>query len=145
MIIHFKNLLVIILLAFANLAICQNLDSLGLNDNSLLNSHESTFLNAELEQQRQRVGFDFSRKQVGFATGHGPKHYGLLTKSEFFKEAKDFYNSTGSHLSNLILVVFTEQEKQESGGYEAVVVSWSKFGVNEKARKELVDDLKSGT
>ena len=127
MVTKLKNLLIVNLLLFANLTICQNLDRLGLNDNSLLNSHKSTFLNEQLEKQCQRAEFDFSAKQIGFATGHGPKNYDILTKSEFFKEAKAFYNSTNSHLSNLILVVFTEQEKQESGGYEAVVVSWSRF------------------
>lgn len=145
MVTQLKNLLVINLLLFGNIAICQNLDSLGSNDNSLLNSSESSFLNIQLEQQRQRLKLDFSGKQIGFATGHGPKNYGILSKSEFFKEAKDFYNSTNTHLSNLILVVFTEQEKQESGGYDAVVVSWSKFGVDNKARAQLINDLKSGT
>jgi len=143
MITRLKNLLVIILLTFANLAICQNLDSLGMNENSLLNSHESTFLNAQLEQQRQRAEFNFCGKQIGFATGHGPRHYGIRTKSEYFKEAKT-YHANNAHIVD-ILVVFTEQEKKDSGGYDAVVVSWSKFGVNEKDRKELVVDLKSGT
>lgn len=145
MVTQLKILLVVNLLFFSNLATSQNLDSLGLNDNSKLNSYESTFLNVQLERQCKRAEFDFSGKQIGFATGHGPKHYGVLTKTEFFQQVKNYYHSTNSHIENLILVIFTEQERQESGGYEAAIVSWSKFAIDDKARQELIVNLKSGT
>ncbi|WP_420583275.1 hypothetical protein [Reichenbachiella sp.] len=143
MVTQLKNLLVATILLFSNLAFCQNLDSLGLNDNPELNSYESTFLNEKLEKQRQRAEFNFTEKQIGFALGHGPRHYGIRTKSEYFEEAKE-YHSNNSQIVD-ILVVLTEQEKDESGGFDAIIVSWSKFGVNDKARTELINNLKSGT
>ena len=142
MVTQLKSILVATLLLFANLSFCQNLDSLGLNDKPELNSYESTFLNEKLEIQRQRAEFNFTEKHIGFALGHGPRHYGIRTKSEYFKEAKE-YHANNSQIVD-ILVVLTEQEKDQSGGFDAIIVSWSKFGVNDKARAELINDLNLG-
>jgi len=64
MVTQLKNLLVAKLLIFSHQAICQNLDSLGINDNPKLNLQESIFFNERLEQQRQRVEFNFTEKQI---------------------------------------------------------------------------------
>lgn len=115
------------------------IDSCGTNDSPSLNSHEVQYFNKSLENQRNQSGFDFRNKKIGFAYGNFGK--GIISKKEYFdKWGRDYYRS--GHGVVDILLVLTNEEKLKSGGYDAIVVSWSKTGIYGKHRDKLIEKLK---
>jgi hypothetical protein len=43
-----------------------------------------------------------------------------------------------------ILVILTEEEKKQSGGYDGIIISWINFRVGNKARVEFIERVKPG-
>lgn len=62
--------------------------------------------------------------------------YLIIDKKQYFSNwgGKDVENS---------LLVLTEKEKMESGGFDAVVVSWSKIKISNRSRRRLLAKLKA--
>ena len=110
--------------------ILEQLDKMGVDNSSLLNSYESTYLNVIFKDSLN--GFDFTNKNVGFIKAGSKRN-----KVEYFKEEKDrFYRNYTT--INGYLQVFDTTQKEESGGYDAVIVYWSKFSIpTEKLVKRL--------
>lgn len=106
------------------------LDSCGVNSNPELNQYEIQLVDSVLFAPRYtkksgtinpKQGFDFTGKKIAFfsCTKHrDTKGNGLMSKSEFFKLFKPVFNG---HAGNG-LIVFSELEKKESNGFDAVII-----------------------
>lgn len=94
------------------------LDQMGVDDYQLLNSSEGAYFNFYFKDSLN--GFDFVGKKVGFLD-HGIKR----DKVGYFKLEKDRYSHNSSP-NKADLYIFNEIQKQESGGYDAAIVYWSK-------------------
>ena len=129
--IQFILFLTIILSKFA---IGQDSDCLGIDKNNILNKHESLFLTKQINNS-----FDFNNKKIAFYKSL----VGYQSKQDFFKESKEFIKK-GQTLS-LQIIILTETEKNETRGFNAILVSWSKKTVTTKMRNKLIDELKKAS
>jgi hypothetical protein len=98
--------------------ILKQLDKMGIDDSQLLNSHESAFLNVIFKDSLK--GFDFTNKKIGFLSAGSKRN-----KKEFFKEERERYYNNSTTI-NGALYIFDATQKEESGGYDAAIVYWSK-------------------
>lgn len=99
-------------------------------DYDILNEKEGKELNAIFHDKTN--GFDFIGKKVGYIGSHGkPGEKGyFLYKSVFLPES----------LQNATLYLFDEQQKIESGGYDAAIVYWGTGHLIEDVIKILKHD-----
>ena len=136
------RLLIIILIFFTNVCFGQEvvIDSCGLDSSTTLNKYESQYFNQSLKKQRSRSNFDFQDKKVGFAFGNFGK--GVISKKEYFNMWGKDYFENDSHVVFNQLIILTEEEKQQSGGFDAIIISWSKIGVAGNDKKRLIEKLK---
>ena len=115
------------------------IDSCGVNSNPSLNKFEAQYFNQTCQKQRNGSCFDFSNKTIGFAFGNFGNE--LVTKAEYFERwGKDYYKRNSDVVNQLI--VLTDEEKKHSGGYDAIVVSWSKFVISQRSKEKLIKKLK---
>jgi hypothetical protein len=98
-------------------------DRIEIDDNLLLNETESVFLNRIFETTRK--DFDFTNKQIGFFTGSSGKT--KSSKEQYFDMHEKHSTNANSPCDNGALYIFNAAQKEESGGYDAAVVYWSKF------------------
>lgn len=115
------NLLLFICLSFSLNAQNLLLDSCGINDQSILTKSEATFLNEYFKDNRD--GFDFTSKKIIFVTGSAGKQIG--TKKAYFATLKSYQQNNLKISTHLI--PFSEKEKKESNGYDAILSYWTKF------------------
>ena len=109
------------------------LDKMGIDDSTMLNSYESDFLN-EVFKDSLKV-FDFIGKRIGFLKGGSGS-----CKSDYFKMHKTHISDKNSLCDNGHLYIFNKAEKEASGGYDAAIVYWSKFII---PKVKLIKILKS--
>ena len=96
------------------------LENMGVDNSPVVNDLEGAYLNVSYKDSLD--GFDFIGKKVGFLLDGR-----VLDKPEFFKSERNCYikdNSEKAIPSDLY--IFNETQKQESGGYDAAIVYWSK-------------------
>ena len=94
---------------------------MGTDDCSLLNRYESTYFNVVFGKSRK--DFDFTEKKIGFITGSSGKR--ISDKRKYFNLERDRLNRNYS--PNIgTLYIFNATQKEESGGYDAAIVYWSK-------------------
>ncbi|NCA87065.1 MAG: hypothetical protein EOM83_16130 [Clostridia bacterium] len=131
-----KRLGFLFLITFlTNIIFGQDINSLGVDNNPLLNIHESEFLKNQLELE----SFDFSDKNVAYYFSL----VGVQTKMEFFSDAKK-HLSSGNSLS-LQLVMLDSNEKIETGGFDVIIVAWSKKQVTPKMKEKMIEKLKEAS
>lgn len=110
---------------YANLI--EHMDELGKDESPILNETEGTYLNLLLRERRGE--FDFIGKKVAFLTGSSGTT--KSDKTDYFKLENDKFstNEEGLYISNNgeNLYIFNATQKEESGGYDAAIVYWSKF------------------
>jgi len=114
-----------------------NLYELGLDENPFLTKSESDYFNIKFNSFKPK--YDFTNFKVGFFYGNnGTK---IQTKKEYFDSVKNRLGNCYS-ASYDYLVKLTKEEKVESGGYDIIIVSWSKIIPTAKERmiKELKDN-----
>lgn len=105
--------------------ILKHLNEMGIENSSLLNSYESCYFNVIFQDSRK--SFDFSEKKVAFITGSNG-----CTRSD----KKKYFNLERERLAHGqtpnkgVLYIFDENQKRESGGYDAVIVYWCKILIN---------------
>jgi hypothetical protein len=116
--------------------ILENLNKMGVEDCLLLNEHESNYFNSIFKNSRK--DFDFTGKKIGFITGSSGNT--LSNKKEYFHSEKDRFNH-GYSPNNGVLYIFNEKQKEESGGYYAAIIYWSKTLVSVES---VVKTLKKG-
>lgn len=109
------------------------LDSCGIEDHALLNENEAQYFNEV--KQTWLDSFDFKGKKLAFTYGNFGKS--IKTKSFYFKYWGKEYYKNGNRVVNLYLIL-TPEEKKESGGFDVIVVSWSKFMINNKNRAKII-------
>lgn len=113
----------------------QQLDSLGLGDNRILNRQEYTFLNSYLSD---RGDFDFKGKRVAFVAGTTGNV--LITKKEFFDKF-GHPPDEAVRKRNCSLIVLTPAEKDRAGGYDAIILTPVKV-FTDKHKNRLLNQLK---
>lgn len=123
-----KNIAFLICSLWSFVIFAQISTSILNKSNGYLNEKEAEFLNTSFDNTRK--DFDFRNKKIGFITGNLGKT--KTNKDDYFKSTKSLENKGN-------LLIFTEQEKTESGGFDAVILYWNK--VLQK-RKRLIRILK---
>jgi len=114
--------------------ILKHLPKMGMECSRLLNRYESDYFNVIFKDSRKN--FNFTDKKLGFI--RGSQAGGLSNKQVYFSGEKQRFADKASVTINQ-LYVFNKEEKELSGGYDAVIVSWSKVSVR---REDLVEKLK---
>lgn len=98
------------------------------DDNSpFLTAGQAFYLNTELAAVRK--SFDFSGKKIAFLYNNT-----LIGKQAYFREQ-------GGRDVAYQLVIFNENEQQQSNGFHAIVVFWRKLAVSAKQKKRLISEL----
>jgi hypothetical protein len=111
--------------------ILEQLGKIGIDSFPLLNSYESACLNVIFKDRLK--GFDFTEKKVGFIKINGENG-----KNRYFDMHKKHFFNEKYPCNNGILYIFNTVQKEESGGYDAAIVYWSKFVIPvEKVIKRL--------
>lgn len=99
-------------------------DKMGVDDSPLLNEYESDYFNYVYKESLNK--FDFSGKKIGFIYSGAKSN-----KKEYFDlEKKRFKHGETPNLG--VLYIFDEVQKEESGGYDAVIVYWCKIKLSEQ-------------
>lgn len=124
----------IVLLFFMLNSYGQNLDSCGVDNSSHLNSFESVYLNDYFS--KQRGSFDFTGKKILFVTGSKGTRIG--NKTGYFNDIK-LWNKDNSMIAT-DLILFTEEEKIQSGGFDGMLTYWAKVPPN---KNKLFKKIKS--
>jgi hypothetical protein len=130
-----KNFLLILLISVSTALQAQNLDSLGINDDYILNSEEAKYLNKSVGIQLG--AFDFNGKKVILSEGKSAR---IITKCDYFQRLVKPYLKDGKDMVNY-LVILADEEKEKSGGFDAIVVAWSKIGLTKKRRKAIIKEM----
>jgi len=114
----------------------------GLDNNAILNSYEAKYFNEVFEDKKDK--FDFSGKVIAFFIG--PSGTTMSVKSYYFEGLKNSSNIDQDvhtwQANGTQLLILTDEEKKLSGGYDAILVSWSKLSKQGKSRAKLVKRLK---
>ena len=104
--------------------ILDQLDKMGVDKSTLLNSCESEYFNVFFKDEKK--DFDFTGKKVGFIASSTGK---MKNKANYFKKQKSQYKKyKRANLNYYDLVnapyiyIFDEKEKEESGGYDAAIL-----------------------
>lgn len=108
-----------------------NVDKCG-DDSLSLNSYEIAFLNNLFGDSIN--AFDFTNKKVGFIRAAQKKN-----KNDYFTMHKKHFADETSPADNGSLYIFDELQKEQSGGYDAAILYWSKFY---KTKEEIIRILK---
>ena len=114
-----------------------NLYQLGLDNNPILTKAESDYFNKAFKDHK--ANYNFSKMKIGFFYGNNGAR--IQTKKQYFDLAKNRLGNCES-ASNDYVIKLTNEEKTESGGYDFIIVSWSKIIPTDKQRmiKELKDN-----
>jgi len=91
-----------------------NLDSMGINVDPYLNQYEIDFFNYIFSEKKK--DFNFKKKKIAFIAGG----FGQINKKKYFVLEKE--EVAKGYPKNGALILFNEKEKQESGGYDAVIM-----------------------
>lgn len=113
----------------------QSIDSLGIDDNPILNKYEANYFNIECKDQKN--DFDFLDKKVAFVTGSSANK--LLTKSTYFDNVKA--RLKGNHGITHFAIFLTDEERINSGDYDVIIASWVKL-LTDKRRRQIISELK---
>ena len=92
-----------------------NLDKMGADTSSALNNYEAKYLNFIFNLDTTH--FNLSGKKVGF----------LGSKKAFFKDERERFLRGEDGVGGCGLYIFNATQKEESGGYDAAIMYWSKF------------------
>jgi hypothetical protein len=109
---------------------------LGLDDNPILTKLESDYFNEMFKERKANYIFD--NLKIGFFYGNNGSR--IQTKKQYFDLVKNRLGNCYS-ASNDIVIELTNEEKAESGGYDLIIVSWSKILPTEKSKKRMIKEL----
>ena len=119
------------------------IEKCGLDDHPKLESYEANYFNQVYEDKKGT--FDFSGKVIAFYTGSAGTT--KSSKSNYFgglrNTTKGDKNIHAWQAGGTQLLILTNEEKELSGGYDAILVSWSKLRKEGKSRTKLVKRLKN--
>ncbi|KAG2374564.1 hypothetical protein C9374_010583 [Naegleria lovaniensis] len=111
----------------------------GRSDHTL-NANECQFLNSDYLKD-ERDAFEFT-PQTKVAFFVGSSSYRLWSKQQFFENVKEYAGNENLEFSRPdTLYVLNEKEKQQSGGYDVFVVSWSKIKKQDDYKQHMIKQL----
>jgi hypothetical protein len=113
----------------------QNFDNIGIDDNPNLNEDETKLLNSLLDEKRD--DFDFKDKKVAFLTGSSGRT--IMAKSDYFKNSVIPWIDDGSR-PQISMIKLTKEEKEKSGGYDVLVLSWVK-ALTRRGQRKIIEEL----
>lgn len=113
-----------------------NIDSCGLDNSSILTKWEIEYFKKSI---RALQAIELENKMFAFAYGNFGRT--VINKKDYFEKWGRDYYTRNSGVSNILLKL-TEEEKILSGGYDYIIVSWSKTLPAGKSRKKLVEKVK---
>jgi len=128
-----KKLLFIIIVCFSLNGVGQNIDSLGIDDDMLLNRNEAIYFN-QYKEAYAIDNIDFIGKKVVFAYDNYAK---IISKQEYFTKHVIPRIKNNMFVSNHISFL-TEEETKNTNGIFAIVVVWSKIGLTKGRRKRII-------
>jgi hypothetical protein len=118
-------------------ALLSNLPKMGLDHSPFLNNYESEYLNAVFKNNRE--GFDFTGKQIAFITGSNAGT--MSNKQSYFDDERKRFEGKSSMINSKVYILNVD-EKKRSGGYDAVIVYWSKVAVSHEHVIKLLSKQK---
>ncbi len=113
-----------------------NIDSCGLDNSGVLTKWEIEYFKTSI---RALQPLDLENKMFAFAYGNFGNT--VIGKKDYFEKWGRDYYTRNSGVSN-ILIRLSEEEKILSGGYDYIIVSWSKTLPAGKSRKKLIERVK---
>ena len=132
-----RLVITILLIIFGLNLRAQIVDSTLIDNNSTLNKYESDFLNNYLKKYRDT--FDFAKKKIIFISGNSGTIIG--NKKDYFnyiiKWDKDYKSTIATSV-----VIFNAKEREQSGGYDAIVTYWVKILTN-KRKQKIIKQIKT--
>lgn len=102
--------------------------TIGKTTAPLLTQNEADYLNTDVKLKP--AGFFFQHKRVGFVYDEQ-----ALTKQEYFAKWGGWHTVSE-------VIIFSDTEKQQTGGYDAIVVAWRKGGVTKAFRQRALRRIK---
>lgn len=108
------------------------LEQCGKDNDPLLSQSESRYLNVLFFARRHK--YNFNNKTLAFVTGSRRKT--ISGKQAYFTAKQQNFQNIG--LNNTRFFIFNENEKQQSGGYDAVIFYSSKLLVTKKGLLKLL-------
>lgn len=103
---------------------------------AILSHKESVFLDNHYSSMRK--DFSFKNKTVAFF--QGPSKLQPYQKNEFFKEQHRKLNIGENPISDW-LVFLSKEQKENSGGYDIIIICSYKKPVSEKTINKIINDL----
>lgn len=112
------------------------IDSCGLDNKSVLTKWEMEYFKQSI---KRLSSIDLENIKFAFAYGNFGKT--VINKKDYFEKWGWDYYAGNSSVSNILLKL-TEEEKILSGGYDYIIISWSKTLPAGKNRKKLIERVK---
>jgi hypothetical protein len=119
----------------AHALFAQNLDSCGIDNNPTLSKDEALALNDYFKDQKG--DFDFQNKKIAIIRGSAGS--GIGSKQHYFRDIRSWKQQNNRIASRLI--VLNEEEKLQSGGYDALLTHWVMAHISERKKKKFVKKL----
>jgi len=120
------------------LIILNQMNKMGVDDNALLTELEANYFNSHFDYCRGE--FDFKGKKIGFLTGSTGK--GKWDKKRYFEGERNRYRMNYTPSSDELFIINSTQ-KEEVGGYDAIIICWSKIRFSyQMAIKNFKNSLK---
>ena len=88
----------------------------------------------------RKVNYNFNNLKLGFFYGNNGSR--SQTKKQYFDLVKNRLGNCSS-ASNDLVIELTNEEKTESGGYDLIIVSWSKIIPTHKSKARMIKELKN--
>lgn len=120
------------IVVWTNIVFGQEVDSLGINNDPLLNDYEASFLESQLDNK----SFGLNDKRIAFYKSLT----GIQSKQVFFNDSRK--HILNGHKIPLQVIELSTKEKSETGEFDAIVVSWSKFQLTPKMKEKIVEKIK---
>ena len=114
----------------------QRLGEVGIDDDPTLTYDEASILNSMFSETLD--GYDFSGKRIAYYTGSSASKH--QSKSEFFETIGPYLRLETEHKPPVVLVEFSADERAESGGYDAVLLSYVKV-MTDARKARIIEEL----
>jgi len=123
------------IVVWTNILFGQEVDSLGVNNDPLLNVYESSFLESQFDNET----LELNDKRIVFYKSLS----GIQSKQVFFSDSRE--HILNGHKIPLQIIELSNKEKTETGGFDAIVVSWSKFQLTPKMKEKIIEKIKKAS
>ncbi len=113
-----------------------NISQVGNDSLQELTQQDAIFFNQIYGSKKG--AFDFNDKKVAFINPHVDKKEAIRTKNDFIRKIKKHLESDFLYPASEELMVLSEEEKMQTGGYDAIIV----YPTKRSYREQLINILK---